>query len=61
MTSFDQHLREFFSTPRTLEAKLLAPKAKVIQEACAVMIPALAKVLSTDCQHMISHFVGNKL
>ena len=57
--SFDEHLRDFFSTPRTIEAQLLAPKAKVIQDTCAVMIPALARALSTDCQHMISHFAGN--
>ena len=35
------------------------PKAKTIKDACAVKIPALAKAVTVDCQHIISHFAGN--
>ena len=59
MTSFDAHLREFFSKPRTLQAQLYEPAAKEIQDVCAIVIPALARVLSADCQKLISHMVGN--
>ena len=59
MASFDQFLDDFYSKPRTLEAQLLATNAMVIQDACAVSIPALANILSLDCQKMISYFVGN--
>ena len=60
MPSFDQHLREFFSKPRTLEAQLLAPNAEAIQAVCTATIPAFAKVLApTECQELISQFAGN--
>ena len=60
MPSFDQHLREFFSKPRTLEAQLLAPNAEAIQAVCTATIPALAKVVApTECQELISQFAGN--
>ena len=63
MPSFDQYLDEFFSTPRTLEAQLFTPKAKVIEDVCTVNIPALRRrnfdVVPVTLQKMISQFVGN--
>ena len=59
--SFDEHLRQFFSKPRTLQAQLYEPAAKEIQDVCAIVIPALAKCLSAGCQKLISHMAGNTL
>ena len=67
MPSFDQYLNEFFSTPRTLEAQLLAPNAKSIQDICNVLIPALESnkegkrwsKWSPSIQKIISQFAGN--
>jgi len=63
MPSFDQHLREFFSKPRTMEAQLLTPKARVVEDMCAVKILAFLRrnsnVVPVDLQKMISHFAGN--
>jgi len=67
MPSFDQHLREFFSKPRTLEAQLLAPNAKAILAICDVLIPALESnregkrwsKWSPSIQKIISQFAGN--
>jgi len=63
MPSFDQHLREFFSKPRTMEAQLLTPKARVVEDMCAVKILAFLRrnsdVVPVALQKMISHFVGN--
>jgi len=67
MPSFDQHLREFFSKPRTLEAQLLAPKAEAILAICDQPIPALdsLKTLAGSskwprcAQKIISQFYGN--
>jgi len=63
MPSFDQHLREVFSKPRTMEAQLLTPKARVVEDMCAVKILAFLRrnsdVVPVALQKMISHFVGN--
>jgi len=63
MPSFDQYLDEFFSKPRTLEAQLFTPNARVVEDMCAVKIPALRRrysdVVPVALQKMISQFAGN--
>jgi len=67
MPSFDEYLDEFFSTPRTLEAQLLAPNAEAILAICDQPIPALDSLKNLAgsskwprcAQKIISQFYGN--